>query len=108
MPVSSLSFSQALLDALGDGGGAKQAGTLPFCSCLRSHKEALVVVVAAKVGRCFFVEVEMETVEAWDPRPFCIRHGSKAGCPAGYWHEGACAAAGGGELEVRDVAINQV
>ena len=60
----------------------QQAGTSPFRSCLRSHEEALVVVVAAKVGRYFFVEVEKETVEAWHLRPFCVRRGSKVACPA--------------------------
>jgi hypothetical protein len=50
----------------------------------------VVVVVVVKVGRCFFARVEdMGTVEVWHPHPFCVCHGSKLTCPAGYWYDWA-------------------
>ena len=55
----------------------QSAGTSTFRSCLHSREKERGVVEVATVGMCSFAVVEMDTVEAWHPRPFCGHRGSK-------------------------------
>lgn len=68
------------------------AGTSLFRSCLHSREEVEVEAEVVKVGMCSFAVVEMDTVEAWHPRPFCGLRGSKVAFLARHWHDWALAA----------------